>query len=457
MKKLYYLFFMLIFLSACNSDDESTEPQTGYDGYTLVWSDEFDSAIDPLNWNYELGDGTDYGLPPGWGNAERQIYTNSVNNSLIQADEVGNSVLAITARKEAGEHQYSSAKLTTQGKHSFRFGRIEARIKIPVGKGFWPAFWMLGDNINEIDWPGCGEIDIMEVVLDPNLLHSTVHYTTSENKPGKNEGIADNLSSLGDDYHEYRLDWSPTEMTFSLDGIPFHTVPIEEDMKEFLRPMYLIFNVAVGGNWPGDPDESTEFPQSMLIDWVRVYSQDGLNAPATPPLDINEESLGLVSTTISSHAFNSTFNQFGEMTLQAWGGGGEPEFSVSANAIEGDSSILLSYPGGAWGGAYFIIDPVIDATQYTNGKIKFSIYASAELYDVEIKLESVGTSHSLFLKDYSGVDVGNGFMEYTIPISDFADLELTDFKIPFAIWNPVNASNEWVPLNIYIDNIYFEE
>ena len=165
MKHVLFSLLALLAFSACNSDDEPT-PDTGspYEGYTLVWSDEFDANISSDNWVYELGDGTAYGLPPGWGNAERQLYTSSQNNSLVLEDEEGNSVLAIVARREPGDNRYSSAKLTTQNLHSFRYGRVEARIKVPQGQGLWPAFWMLGDNISEVDWPGCGEVDIMEVI-----------------------------------------------------------------------------------------------------------------------------------------------------------------------------------------------------------------------------------------------------------------------------------------------------
>jgi beta-glucanase (GH16 family) len=263
-----FLFLVFSLLIACNNDPEPTD---GYEGYTLEWSDEFNSNLNPENWNYETGDGTDYGLAPGWGNSELQLYTTSSQNSIIQPDEEGNSVLAIIAKEEPGNNRFSSAKITTQNKQSFRFGRIEARIKVPEGKGLWPAFWLLGDNITEIDWSGCGEIDIMEVIGNqPSVVHSTVHYTTSENKH-EGDGLSyDAGVSLSADYHIYRLDWTPTTMTFFMDDIQVHEVMIEEDMKEFLRSFYIVFNIAVGGNWPGSPDETTVFPQKMMIDWVRV-------------------------------------------------------------------------------------------------------------------------------------------------------------------------------------------
>ncbi len=458
MKKLPICIFMAVALAACKTDDDKVSMEPGYDGYTLEWSDEFNTNISSSNWTFETGDGTDYGLPPGWGNAERQLYTNSGNNINIQADEEGNSVLVITARKEPGNHRYSSAKVTTQNLQSFRFGRIEARIKVPEGKGLWPAFWLLGDNISEIDWPGCGEIDIMEVIgHEPGKLHSTVHYANSENKAGSNGAGFEAPESLSNDYHEYRLDWTPTAMVFSLDGMEVHEVLIANDMKEFLRSFYIIFNVAVGGNWPGDPDETTTFPQQMLIDWVRVYSKDDLEIPAAPPLNIEEETIGLVSVGLPPHAFNDALDQFTGLTLKSFGDGGEPSFIASGTAIDGDSSILFRYPGDSWGGAFFILEPTVDMTQYASGNLRFSIHKPAELADIEIKLESVATAVSLFLKDYSGTDVGDGFLEYTIPMSDFEGLDLTDLKIPFALWNPVDANGDYIAVDVLLDNVYFEQ
>lgn len=458
MKNVFFLFLILTAFAACNSDDEPTPSGSPYEGYTLVWSDEFDSNISSDNWVYELGDGTDYGLPPGWGNAERQLYTSSQNNSLVLADDDGSSVLAIVAREAPGDNRYSSAKLTTQGLHSFRYGRVEARIKVPQGRGLWPAFWMLGVNITEVDWPGCGEIDIMEVIgHEPNVVHSTAHYTNSENKAANNGQGLDAGVNLSDDYHIYRVDWTPESLVFTLDDVVVNEVAIEEDMKEFQRPFYLILNVAVGGNWPGNPDETTVFPQRMLVDWVRVYRQDGLNAPAPPALNIEEETLGTISSSLPPLAFNSTLNQFEGLLLKSFGAGGEPEVTESDIAVEGGSSLRFSYPGGNWGGGFFELDPTVDASRFANGNLKFSLRQPDNLADIEIKLESVATAVSLFLKDYSGVDADNGFLEYTIPMSDFEGLDLTDLRIPFAIWNPVDADGNYLVGDILLDNVYFEE
>ncbi|NNF21162.1 MAG: family 16 glycosylhydrolase [Saprospiraceae bacterium] len=457
MKTCNYIFLILCLalVISCNSDEEPTATE-GYDGFTLEWSDEFNTGINLANWNYELGDGTDYGLAPGWGNNEKQLYTDSQDNALIKSDDDGNSVLAIIARKTSDD-SYTSAKLTTQQLQSFRFGRIEARIKVPVGQGMWPAFWLLGDNFSFLDWPGCGEIDIMEVIGNqPGVVHCSAHWTNGETRLQSDSEGLNTGDNLGDDYYVYRVDWTPESMDFSIDGQLVNTVAIEDDMKEFLRPFYIIFNVAVGGNWPGDPDASTVFPKEMLVDWVRVYSQDGLNKPAEPALDIDEETIGVLSNDIAQHAFNSQLNQFPGISLKSFGDGGEPYITSSDMTTEGDSSLMLTYPGEGWGGAFFELETPIDMTGFSNGDLVFSINKAAEFDNIEIKLESVATQVSLFIKDYSGVDLGNGFFEYRIPLADFSGLDLSDFRIPFALWNPVDAMGEYVEGVIIIDNIYLE-
>jgi len=454
MKHIFIALVSIFLISSCDSDD--VDPKSDYN---LIWSDEFDSNASLANWNYEIGDGTDYGLAPGWGNSELQLYTDSQNNSLIRTDDDGNSVLSIFAKEAPGENNYTSAKLTTQNIRSVRYGRVEARIRVPEGQGLWPAFWLLGDNIDEIDWPGCGEIDIMEVIGNsPDIVHSTLHYAGDDNRAASNQGSLQNDESLANDYHIYSMDWTPDNITFYLDDRTVNTVPLEDNMKEFQRSFYLILNVAVGGNWPGYPDASTTFPQIMDVDWIRVHEKNDFDPPAPPALDINEETVGGSSTSLAGHAFNGNFDDFGNLVLTIYGGGGEPDISASDIAIEGDSSALLSYPGGSWGGAFFAVESeTLDASSFKDGNLKFSLHTSVELADIEIKLESIETAASVFLKDYSGVDVGNGFMEYSIPISDFEGLEITDLRIPFALWNPIDANEDYLKVDVIVDNVYFEE
>ena len=249
--------------------------------YALVWHDEFDgrngSLPDPKKWIYDLGGG-------GWGNQELESYTNRAENAHIE-----NGNLVITARKENFEgsdhiaREFTSARLKTQGLFSQTYGRFEARIKIPSGQGMWPAFWMLGDNISSVGWPKCGEIDIMENVgKEPGLVHGSLHGPMTT-------GAATDLTSTvslptGKDfaaaYHLYAVEWEPDAFRFYVDDTLYATftansvasTPTTAGSWVFDHPYFLILNVAVGGSWPGPPDATTAFPQTMLIDYVRVYA-----------------------------------------------------------------------------------------------------------------------------------------------------------------------------------------
>ncbi|MDI6103069.1 family 16 glycosylhydrolase [Actinoplanes sp. NEAU-A12] len=250
----------------------------------VTWSDEFNgaagAAVDGSRWNFDVGGG-------GFGNSEFQYYTNSTNNVRLD----GQGHLAITARKENpanyqcwyGSCQYTSGRILTSGKFTQRYGRFEAGIKVPKGQGIWPAFWMLGDNLGGVGWPQSGEIDIMENVgKEPNKLYGTVHG------PGYSGGGAIGGSRalgapLGDAFHAYAVDWSPNQIVWYLDGVEyFRVTPAALGGRQWVfdHPFYMILNVAVGGNWPGSPDASTSFPQTMLVDYVRVSAW---NDSTTPP------------------------------------------------------------------------------------------------------------------------------------------------------------------------------
>jgi beta-glucanase (GH16 family) len=460
MKRVLFYTIILFSLATCKSDDGDVTPSiTEYEGYTLVWSEEFNEpSISNLNWTYELGDGTAYGLSPGWGNAEKQLYTNAAANAFIEKDADEVSALVISANKET-DGSYSSAKLTTQGLHSFRYGRIEARIKLPVGQGMWPAFWMLGNNITDVDWPGCGEIDIMELVgFEPNTIHGTLHYTNFEKKYNSTQGSKVLSSGNFDEaYHDFRIDWTPASIVFSLDGTPYNTIAIEEDMKEFQRSFYLILNVAVGGNWPGDPDNSTVFPKRMYVDYIRAYSKDDFTAPAEPTLNIDEETIGTITPpSIAQHAFSNTLGQFPGIGLKSYGAGGEPVISSSPIAVEGDSAILFSYPGGNWGGGWFEMETPLDLSAFASGNLIFSIQNPAILADAELKLEALSNSAAVFLINYTPVPLANNYVQYTIPLADFTGLDFSAIKIPFSLWNPKDANGEYPVVDILLDNIYWE-
>jgi beta-glucanase (GH16 family) len=233
----------------------------------LVWSDEFDgpagAPVDAARWSFELGG-------DGWGNAELQFYT--AENSALD----GAGHLAITARREArGARAFTSARLTTRGKLEQTHGRIEARLRLPAGKGLWPAFWMLGSDLSQVGWPACGEIDIMEARgAQPWRVSSALHG------PGYSAGNAliaaferPDRAPLTDDFHTFAVDWSPGELRFSVDGQPYHTQRASRLSQRWVfdHPFFLILNLSVGGNFGGPPDDTTPFPATLLADYVRVY------------------------------------------------------------------------------------------------------------------------------------------------------------------------------------------
>lgn len=447
---------LMLALQGCNAEEEADlSGIRQYSGYTLVWHDEFvGEEIDPSNWVFETGDGTDYGLPRGWGNNELQLYKADKEHARIS-----NGNLMVVAYQN-GDGSYSSAKLTTNGLVSVRYGRVEAKIKLPQGQGIWPAFWMLGDNRPEIDWPGCGEIDILELLgHDPNTIYHTVHYTDRENRHGSHQGANTAASSYSDDYHIYTLDWTPERMIFKIDGVVTHETPIEDDMKEFQRSMYLILNLAVGGNWPGNPDETTIFPQTMLVDYVRVYEQNGFTPAPPPTLNLEEETFGqYLDPNLYANAIADGFTGFGEMEMDAFGDGGMPAISESTDAMDGDQSLALDYPGEGWGGMFFRMKETKDLSAMAAGTLKFAIKPSGVLSDAEVKLEGPDqiTFAQAFLMDYPSTDLGDGWKEYAIPMADFVNLDLGEVSVPFSLWNPRADEDNYFKGNILIDNVRIE-
>lgn len=236
--------------------------------YNLVWSDEFDGdSLNTNNWNYEIGTGSG-----GWGNNELQYYTSSTNNCYVE-----NGFLNIKAIKEnkAG-CKYTSSRITTARKADFKYGRIEARIKIPQGRGIWPAFWMMPTNSVYGGWPNSGEIDIMEHVgYNPFVIHSTVHNKSYNGMIGTQKGSSRSFKDIYDTYHVYSCEWFPDKIVFYVDDTKiFEYAPTNRTQSNwpYDQEFFIIFNVAVGGNWGGAQGvDDTIFPQTMSVDYVRVY------------------------------------------------------------------------------------------------------------------------------------------------------------------------------------------
>ncbi len=254
-------------IEAVLEDQDGYYTPTEYPSMSLTWSEEFDGAeLNSATWTYELGNGCDKDLC-GWGNNEEQEYTSDPQNI-----RVADGMLTITATEIPGG--FNSARIITQDKVELTFGRIDIRAKMPKGQGLWPAIWMLGANINDVSWPMCGEIDIMELVgHTPAVTHGTVHY---DNGSGyRYIGGSRSLQSgdLSDQFHVYSLVWNKNEIIWYLDNVQFQKfTKTGSETYPFNDPFFFIMNVAVGGNWPGSPDGTTTFPQTMVVDYLRVFN-----------------------------------------------------------------------------------------------------------------------------------------------------------------------------------------
>jgi len=273
-RQYMWLFAVATFLAPGWGAQKQKPPE----GYTLVWSDEFNvkdgSLPDASKWTYDIGGS-------GWGNHELEYYTNRAENARIEDGK-----LVIMARQEpytgpdGAKFNYTSARLKTEGLFSQAYGRFEARIKLPAGQGIWPAFWMLGENISSAGWPKCGEIDIMENVgKEPGINHGSLHGPSSTNATSDQTATITLPAGqkLSDDFHIYAVEWEPDAVRFYLDSNLYATFTAPQWPASgtwvFDHRFFLILNVAVGGDWPGSPDAATVFPQRMFVDYVRVYKR----------------------------------------------------------------------------------------------------------------------------------------------------------------------------------------
>ncbi|MFP4847063.1 family 16 glycosylhydrolase [Winogradskyella sp. PE311] len=280
MKNISFAVLIAFLFIGCDPDETQDVAQLN----NLVLSEEFDvdGTPDPSLWAFEIGDGTAQGIP-GWGNNELQYYTDRPENV-----NVDNGVLVITAQEEDFEgSNYTSGRLITQGLFEQQYGRFEARIRLPYGKGIWPAFWLLGNDCDQNPWPQCGEIDIMEYLGDsPTVVFGTAHG------PGYNAGEAITKEyelendRFDTDFHIFGIEWGPDYINYYVDGDLYQSITPETVAEEavidgdpvnagewvFNRPFFMIINIAVGGNLPGAPNAETEFPQRMFVDYVRVYN-----------------------------------------------------------------------------------------------------------------------------------------------------------------------------------------
>lgn len=268
-------------LGGCASSG-TTAASPGADAgfHTLVWHDEFDgpagAPVDSTKWVHDVGG-------QGGGNQELEYYTPGTQNAALDGD----GHLVITAQVVPpgstlacwyGPCRYTSARLKTQGLFTQAYGRFEARIRIPRGQGMWPAFWLLGDDIDRVGWPKSGEIDVMENIgREPAIVHGTIHGPGYSGAGGPSRADTLARGAFADDFHVYAITWQPDTIRWLVDGHVYHTetpamLPAGTRWV-YDHPFFMLLNLAVGGGWPGNPDSTTTFPQRMIVDYVRVYGR----------------------------------------------------------------------------------------------------------------------------------------------------------------------------------------
>ena len=263
------IVLVAILMTRCSSDDEievidATATKTSWQ---LVWSDEFTGnkgqAINSQKWAFDIG--------TNWGNNQLEYDTESTKN--VSLDGQGN--LAITAHKESYKGAaYTSGRIKTEGLYAVKYGKIEARIKLPVGQGVWPAFWMLGNNFSTVGWPQCGEIDIMEYRgQQPSIVHGSLHGPNYYGGGGLTTSYTLPNAAFNDDFHIFGIEWGADVIKYYVDGVLYQTITASSSPGQWVnnQSFFLILNLAIGGTFVGAPNSATVFPQTMLVDYVRVY------------------------------------------------------------------------------------------------------------------------------------------------------------------------------------------
>ncbi len=359
-------------------------------GQTLVWEDEFDGdALDAASWTALLGRGPEYGLPVGWGNNELQYYTARPENIAV-----GGGLLRIIARAESYQGaSYTSARLRTKFKRDFRYGRFEGRMKLPSGQGIWPAFWMLDTNSPYGGWAASGEIDIMESVNEADRIYGTIHYggefpgnqyKGSEYEPG---------TDFSEDFHVYAIEWLPDEIRWFVDDVQYGSLSRDQwfsanapdnPRAPFDVDFHLLMNVAVGGNFPGEPNGDVGFPMELVVDWVRVYELELQSpfpgAPLAIPGVVEAEDFDLGGQSIAYH----------DTEAQNLGGAYRPGEGVDLEVDIGGGFNVGFIRAGEW------IEYAIDVAQPGH-------------YEVRTRCASAVTGGS-FRLEFDGVDTSGGIL-----------------------------------------------
>ena len=320
------------------------------DGYTLLWNDEFnEEKLNTDIWNYEPHE-------PGWTNNELQEYTTSTDNVFVNDGNL--TIKAIKTNDAAGNDYYTSGKITTQNKQDFTYGKIVVRAKVPKGQGLWPAIWMM-PTVQELygEWPKCGEIDILEVLGNQvDTAYGTIHYGDPHAQQQGTYVLKG--STFADDFHEFSVDWEPGEMRFSIDGDLYKTVndwftAVDGEAEKpypapFNQPFFLQLNLAIGGSWPGNPDETTDFNNANFeVDYVRVYQKQEYDLNVQKPVTV------LVEPEAGANYVNNG------------------DFSIAEDLTDDkDWKFLLAQNGE---GAAEIKDGMITITSQNDGDVDYSV------------------------------------------------------------------------------------
>ena len=416
--------------------------------WNLVWEDNFDGdSLNMEDWNYETHE-------PGWVNNELQEYTDSTDNIYVKDGEL--VLKAINDETEDGV-KYTSGKVTTQNKRDYKYGRFEARLKVPEGQGLWPAFWMMPTDENLYgSWPRCGEIDIMEVLgHEPEKAYGTIHYG-NPHREQQGTYILDG-TTFADDYHVFSVEWEPSEMRFYIDGNLYHTVNDWYTKQEgddektypapFDQPFYLQFNLAVGGNWPGNPDETTDFENAELkVDYVKVYQLDSYDENVTKP---EKEPVDLRDPDATGNYINNgdfsvnedlTDNE-GWIKLTTLGGRGE-------SIIENNKIILTTEEEGSENYSLQLVQPSLPLKQYGAYRISFDARADEDRTMI-VNVTSPDRGYVRQFEDTT-VNLTNELQSYSY---DFImkDIDEANGRLEF------NYGNQGSLANIEISNVRLEK
>ncbi len=404
------------------------------DTLTLVWNDEFDGgALDPEVWFFETGDGSEYGIP-GWGNNEQQFY-------LPDSAQLENGLLTITAREEQVEtFRFTSARINTRDRFAFQYGRIEARMRLPGGQGLWPAFWLLPQDSPYGTWAASGEIDIMEAInlggSGGNTVYGTIHFggeSPANLSSGQSTLVATDATA---DFHTYAIEWDAAEIRWYVDDVLYH---MENNWSStagafpapFDQPFHILFNVAVGGNWPGSPDASTVFPVTMEVDWVRVYSGEAPGSGGDEP--------AVAAPTPTADAAN-VISLFSDAYTDIAGIDYNPNWGQATVVTQVDiaGNNTLKYAGLNYQGTDFAGN-----AQDVSGMDTLHVdFWTADSTALNVSLISSGPAETA----YALTVMPNTWVSVDIPLTEFAGVDLADvIQIKF----DGNGT-------IFLDNLYFE-